>query len=144
MPLAPRRVRCGVVVGNVIETIARNPLPDALRERSQRVWSAGDYDSIAAGFRDDAAAFVERQRLKRGMRVLDAACGSGNLTIPAARTGATVVGLDLVWSLIEQASSSRPRSGASAKGCPSSSTRVRSRTCRTRTSSSTRCSRCSA
>ncbi|HVZ50163.1 MAG TPA: class I SAM-dependent methyltransferase, partial [Gemmatimonadaceae bacterium] len=113
MPLAPRRVRCGVVVGNVIETIARNPLPDAMRERSQRVWSAGDYDSIAAGFRDDAAAFVERQRLKRGMRVLDAACGSGNLTIPAARTGANVVGLDLVWSLIEQAAEWGQREGLS-------------------------------
>ena len=112
--LAPRRLRCGVVTGNVTETIARTPLPDALRERSLKVWSAGDYDAIAAGFRDDAAAFVQRQGLKPGMRVLDAACGSGNLTIPAARTGASVVGLDLVWSLIEQAAEWGQREGLSA------------------------------
>lgn len=111
--LAPRRLRCGVVTGSVTETIARMPLPDALRDRSYRVWSAGDYDRIAAGFRDDAAAFVKRQALKPGMRVLDAACGSGNLTIPAGRTGASVVGLDLVWSLIEQAAEWGQREGLS-------------------------------
>lgn len=110
--VAPRRIRCGVATGNVSETI-RTPLPDAVRERSHRVWSAGHYDSIAAGFRDDAAAFVRRQMLGPGMRVLDAACGSGNLTIPAARTGATVIGLDLVWSLIEQAADWGQREGLS-------------------------------
>jgi SAM-dependent methyltransferase len=77
------------------------------------VWSAGAYDRIAAGFRGDAEAFVSRRGLKRGMRVLDAACGSGNLTIPAARTGASVVGLDLVWSLIEQAAEWGQREGLS-------------------------------
>ncbi len=35
--------------------------------------------------------------------MLDAACGSGNLTIPAAHTGATVTGLDLVPSLLADA-----------------------------------------
>jgi 2-polyprenyl-3-methyl-5-hydroxy-6-metoxy-1,4-benzoquinol methylase len=35
--------------------------------------------------------------------VLDAACGSGNLTIPAARAGASVSGLDLVPALLADA-----------------------------------------
>ena len=77
---------------------------DQATERSRRVWSAGDYDRISAGFRDEAQAFVDRQSLKAGQRVLDAACGSGNLTIPAARTGAKVIGLDLVASLLTAAS----------------------------------------
>jgi ubiquinone/menaquinone biosynthesis C-methylase UbiE len=75
-----------------------------LTERSRRVWSAGDYDRISAGFREEAQAFVDRRGLKAGQRVLDAACGSGNLTIPAARTGAKVIGLDLVPSLLAAAS----------------------------------------
>jgi 2-polyprenyl-3-methyl-5-hydroxy-6-metoxy-1,4-benzoquinol methylase len=73
---------------------------DAATVRTYRIWSAGDYDRIAAGFRDAAAAFVERQALRPGTRVLDAACGSGNLTIPAARSGAAVTGLDIVPELL--------------------------------------------
>lgn len=69
---------------------------DPLTERSARVWRAGDYDRIFAGFRHEAEAFVGRMALAPGLNVLDAACGTGNLTIPAARTGARVTGLDLV------------------------------------------------
>jgi SAM-dependent methyltransferase len=76
---------------------------DPLTQRSLRVWGAGDYDRISAGFRDGAEAFVGRRALRPGQRVLDVACGSGNLTIPAARTGASVVGLDLVPALLEAA-----------------------------------------
>ncbi len=76
---------------------------DPLTERSLRIWSAGAYDRISAGFRHEAADFVTRQQLSASDRVLDAACGSGNLTIPAARTGAKVTGLDLVPSLLDEA-----------------------------------------
>jgi SAM-dependent methyltransferase len=37
------------------------------------------------------------------MRVLDVACGTGNLAIPAARAGARVTGLDIAPNLLEQA-----------------------------------------
>ena len=77
--------------------------PDALTERSVRIWSAGAYDHISAGFRREAAAFVARQRITDADRVLDVACGSGNTTIPAALTGADVTGIDLVPSLLELA-----------------------------------------
>lgn len=77
--------------------------PDALAERSFRIWNAGAYDHIAAGFRHEAAAFVARQRITDADRVLDVACGSGNTTIPAALTGADVTGIDLVPSLLELA-----------------------------------------
>ena len=76
---------------------------DALTERSRRVWSAGDYDRISAGFRHEAEAFVARRALAPGLEVLDAACGSGNLTIPAARSGASVTGFDLVPGLLDAA-----------------------------------------
>jgi ubiquinone/menaquinone biosynthesis C-methylase UbiE len=89
------------------------PASDHLTERSFRIWNAGDYDRIAAGFRDGAEAFVERRRLQPGQRVLDAACGSGNVTIPAARTGATVTGVDLVRSLLADARAWADREGLS-------------------------------
>src|SRR5688572_12332366 len=79
------------------------PHADALTERSRRIWGAGDYDRIAAGFRHEAEAFVGRLALRPGLAVLDAACGSGNLAIPAARTGATVTGFDLVPALLADA-----------------------------------------
>jgi 2-polyprenyl-3-methyl-5-hydroxy-6-metoxy-1,4-benzoquinol methylase len=79
------------------------PAGDALTERSRRVWSAGDYDRISAGFRHEAEAFVARRALTRGVEVLDAACGTGNLAVPAARTGARVTGLDLVPGLLDAA-----------------------------------------
>ena len=84
-------------------TILRQPteFADELTGRSQGVWSAGSYDRIAAGFRNEAAAFVERLALTPELNVLDAACGSGNLTIPAARTGARVTGFDLVSKLLD-------------------------------------------
>ena len=49
--------------------------------------------------------------LTPGTLVLDVACGSGNLSLPAARTGAIVTGLDIAPNLIETA-----RVRAAAKG----------------------------
>ncbi len=71
--------------------------------RSRRVWNAGDYDRIAAGFRHEAEAFIARLGSTPGIYALDAACGSGNLTIPLARTGARVFGIDVAHSLLERA-----------------------------------------
>lgn len=106
---------CGTITGRVVtftmpHASARTP-GDALTERTRRTWSAGDYDRISAGFRQEAADFVARRGLTPGQRVLDAACGSGNLTIPAARTGATVTGFDIVTSLLGQASDWAAREG---------------------------------
>jgi SAM-dependent methyltransferase len=103
----PPRVDASPATGEIAARAAAFMQPieesDALTERSRRVWSAGDYDRISAGFRHEAEAFVARRSLARGVEVLDAACGSGNLTIPAARTGASVTGLELVPGLLDAA-----------------------------------------
>jgi SAM-dependent methyltransferase len=84
------------------------PTADAAEDpgttRARRIWTAGAYDRVAAGFRHEAADFVARRALVRGERILDAACGSGNLTIPAAHTGAHVTGIDIAPNLLEIAS----------------------------------------
>jgi SAM-dependent methyltransferase len=51
---------------------------------------------------DEAARFIERLNLQPGTKVLDVACGTGNLTLPAARTGAQVTGVDIAPNLLEQ------------------------------------------
>lgn len=71
--------------------------------RARKVWTAGDFDRIAQGFSIDAARFVARLGLKPGELVLDVACGTGNLTLPAARSGAMVTGLDIAPNLLEVA-----------------------------------------
>jgi 2-polyprenyl-3-methyl-5-hydroxy-6-metoxy-1,4-benzoquinol methylase len=104
-----RRLDCGDALGDVDvrPAIASYTAPsrDPSTERTQRIWSAGDYDRISVGFRDEAEAFVERMALSPEEDVLDSACGSGNLTIPAARTGANVTGFDLVPALLDTAAS---------------------------------------
>lgn len=72
-------------------------------ERARAIWSAGDFGRIAVAYAPDAADFVRRLGLRPGERVLDAACGTGNMTIPAARTGAVVTGLDVAPNLLAQA-----------------------------------------
>ena len=76
---------------------------DPLAARTKATWMAGDFGKIAKGYEPGAAEFVKRLNLKSGNDVLDVACGTGNLSIPAARTGATVTGIDIAPNLVEQA-----------------------------------------
>lgn len=75
----------------------------ALKARLRATWMAGDFGQIAQHFTADAAAFVDRLHLAPGQSVLDLACGTGNQSIPAARAGAIVTGLDLAPNLVDQA-----------------------------------------
>ena len=61
---------------------------DALKTRLKSMWMAGDFGQIAKQIESSGEEFIARLNLKPGDRVLDVACGSGNLAIPAARTGA--------------------------------------------------------
>jgi SAM-dependent methyltransferase len=65
-------------------------------------WTAGDFGRIAVGYEEGAAAFIERLGLKPGDQMLDVACGTGNLALPAARAGARVTGIDIAPALVVQ------------------------------------------
>jgi len=76
---------------------------EALKNRLKETWSTGDFGKIAECYNDDSIEFINRLKINRGERVLDVACGTGNLAIPAAKMGADVVGIDIAPNLIEQA-----------------------------------------
>lgn len=74
-----------------------------LKQRLRATWMAGDFGEIAKLNSRGGEDFVERLHLKPGTKVLDVACGTGNQSIPAARAGADVIGLDIATNLLEQA-----------------------------------------
>ena len=78
------------------------PQAEVLRARVRATWTAGDFGRIAVGYEEGAAAFIERLGLKPGDQVLDVACGTGNLALPAARAGARVTGIDIAPALVVQ------------------------------------------
>lgn len=80
-------------------------IPDlaALKARLKGTWSAGDFGKIAESYATRAAEFIADLHMKKGERVLDVACGTGNLALPAARAGADVHGVDIAANLIVQA-----------------------------------------
>ncbi len=84
---------------------------ETLKTKLHKVWTAGDFGQIAKSYETGARKFIERLNLQSGMRVLDVACGAGNLSLPAACAGATVTGVDIAEYLIEQA-----RANADAEG----------------------------
>ena len=91
-----------------------NPDLESLKSKLKATWSAGDFTQIANAYTKGAEQFVERLNLKSSMTLLDVACGSGNLAIPAARAGAIVSGIDLAPDMVKQAREKASREGLQA------------------------------
>lgn len=87
----------------------------ALKTKLRATWIAGDFGQIARFYTDEAADFANRLGLRPGMKLLDVACGTGNLALPAARAGAEVTGVDIAPNLVEQARENANREGLKAK-----------------------------
>lgn len=92
-----------------------SPEMETLKGKLRGMWIAGDFGEIAKSIAEGAEEFVGRLDLKPGMRVLDVATGTGNLAIPAAKTGAVVTGVDIAPNLIEQATTRAEAEGVTAK-----------------------------
>ncbi|OBG64815.1 MULTISPECIES: class I SAM-dependent methyltransferase [unclassified Mycobacterium] len=76
------------------------------------VWALGDYALMAEEVMAPLGPVLVRATgVGPGVRVLDVAAGSGNISLPAAATGATVVSSDLTPELLQ-----RSRARAAAQG----------------------------
>src|ERR1041385_6452882 len=87
----------------------------ALKTKLRATWIAGDFGQIAKYYPADAGEFVNRLNLEPGVKLLDVACGTGNLALPAARAGADVTGMDIAPNLVEQARENARREGLKAQ-----------------------------
>lgn len=74
-----------------------------VKNRMRDTWMAGDFGEVARYIQPHADDFIAHRHIEPGMTVLDVACGTGNLAVPAARRGAIVTGIDIAPNLIEQA-----------------------------------------
>jgi SAM-dependent methyltransferase len=69
----------------------------------KEMWDAGNFAAVAEKILDAGETVVRAAGVEPGMDVLDVACGSGNATLPAAKAGGRVTGLDFAPGLLEVA-----------------------------------------
>lgn len=74
-----------------------------IKARQKATWESGDFGEIAKSIEPAAEEFMAHLPLRRGDRLLDTACGTGNLAVIARRAGCEVQGLDIATNLIAQA-----------------------------------------
>jgi SAM-dependent methyltransferase len=86
-----------------------------LKSNLKSTWMAGDFGQIANYAVHAGVEFIQRTNIKPGMRVLDVACGTGNVSIPAAKSGAAVTGVDIAPNLLEQAQKRAAAEGLSIR-----------------------------
>ncbi len=75
----------------------------AIKARQKSTWESGDFGQIAHSIENAAGEFMSRLPLRAGLRVLDVACGTGNLAVIAARNGCQAGGIDIAANLLAQA-----------------------------------------
>ena len=91
----------------------------ALKARHRAMWALGDYPALAADLVSGLGpVLVEACGVGPGDRVLDVAAGSGNVAIPAARAGASVVACDLTPELLEAGQREASRLGVRLRWQP--------------------------
>src|SRR5271169_7222699 len=84
-----------------IDTSTDSAQPLATTPRA--MWALGDYALMAEEVMAPLGpVLVAATGIGPGVRVLDVAAGSGNISLPAARTGATVVSTDLTPELLRR------------------------------------------
>ena len=78
-------------------------MPDlaAIKARQQQTWASGNFAVVASRIVLVSELLADTAELRAGWRVLDVACGNGNATLAAARSGAAAVGVDYVSALLE-------------------------------------------
>lgn len=95
--------------------VSMTPEMETLKDRLKATWMAGDYGTFAKYLEPSALEFLARIPVPAGTRMLDVACGAGQISIPAARAGARVTGVDIANNSIEQARARAQDEGLDAR-----------------------------
>jgi ubiquinone/menaquinone biosynthesis C-methylase UbiE len=94
-----------VVTGETTPIREGTPAPemDRLKSGMKSMWMAGDYDRFSRYMEGGSREFFERLDVAPGCRLLDVACGSGQLALVAAREGVNASGADIAGNLVDRA-----------------------------------------
>src|SRR3954470_12897198 len=79
------------------------PEMNGLKTVLKETWMAGDYDRFSRYMEQGARIFYEGLDIPAGCRLLDVACGSGQVALCAAREGVRVTGVDIAPNLVQRA-----------------------------------------
>jgi SAM-dependent methyltransferase len=71
------------------------------KQGQKAMWTAGDYPEVARRIESVGEYVAEQAGAAEGVELLDVATGAGNVSIPAAKAGARVTGLDLTPKLLD-------------------------------------------
>jgi len=85
------------------KTVQGDPEMEQLKAKLKVTWNTGDYDKFCRYMEKDAADFYQRLGVKPGAKLLDVACGAGQLALVAARAGVQVTGCDIAPNWVEKA-----------------------------------------
>ncbi|HVG42097.1 MAG TPA: class I SAM-dependent methyltransferase [Chitinophagaceae bacterium] len=67
---------------------------------NKALWEKGDFTRLAETMRESGKALVDKLEVTKKLHVLDLGCGDGTTAIPAAKLGATVLGVDIASNLV--------------------------------------------
>lgn len=87
----------------------------SITNRTKTMWTNGDYAKFAKYMEPGALQILASWHISSGSRLLDIACGAGQISIPAARAGVEVTGVDIASNLIAQARERAAAEGLSAQ-----------------------------
>jgi SAM-dependent methyltransferase len=86
-----------------------------LKTGLRSMWMSGDYDRFSRYMEGSAREFYDRLEVAPGSRLLDVACGGGQLALIAARDGADVTGVDIALNSVARAAARARGEGLSAR-----------------------------
>ena len=67
---------------------------------NKALWEKGDFTRIAESMRQSGEELVQKLGITSDIKVLDLGCGDGTTALPAARRGASVLGVDIASNLV--------------------------------------------
>src|SRR3954464_3274369 len=91
------------------------PEMNGLKTVLKETWMAGDYDRFSRYMEQGARIFYEGLDIPAGCRLLDVACGSGQVALCAAREGVNVTGVDIAPNLVQRAQARADAEGLNAR-----------------------------
>lgn len=91
------------------------PNIEVIKTKMKSAWNAGDYGKFATYMEPGAIEILSEWNIRQGESMLDVACGAGQISIPAARAGISVTGVDIAPNSIQYARKRAEHEGLDAR-----------------------------